>query len=166
MMFDVLVFVYENYWQGDTCPAPEQLERKLSAVGFDSDEIHDALHWLDGLNLAAQSTQWLPGIEASARHRQLTHMQSAHSLRVYSLAEQEHLGVDCLGFIHALECAGSLPSPLREIVIDRAMAAPGAPLPLDDLKLIVLLVSWRFGEEPDAALFDELFDADMERVAH
>jgi Smg protein len=165
-MFDVLVFVYENYWQGDVCPEPDQLERKLSAVGFSADEIHEALRWLDGLNLAAQSTQWLPGIEPTAQHSSLTRLQSAHSMRVYTAAEREHLGVECLGFIHFLETSGSLPSPLREIVIDRAMAAPGAPLPLDDLKLIVLLVSWRFGEEPGALGFDDWFDAEVGRVAH
>ena len=38
-MFEVLVYVYENYWQGDACPAPRQLSRKLIAAGFESDEI-------------------------------------------------------------------------------------------------------------------------------
>jgi Smg protein len=56
-MFEVLVFVYENYWRGDACPELEQLGRKLSAHGFEADEINEALVWLDGLNLAAQNTQ-------------------------------------------------------------------------------------------------------------
>ena len=41
-MFNVLVFVYENYWRGEACPEPQQLERKLTAHGFDSDDIRDA----------------------------------------------------------------------------------------------------------------------------
>jgi len=48
-MFDVLVYLYENYWRPDACPDHAQLTRKLSAVGFDSDEIQEALSWLDGL---------------------------------------------------------------------------------------------------------------------
>ena len=60
-MFEVLVYVYENYWQGDACPAPPQLGRKLNAAGFDQDEIEAALIWLEGLNTAAQTTQiYLP----------------------------------------------------------------------------------------------------------
>ena len=51
-MFEVLVFVYENYWRGDACPELDQLGRKLSAAGFDSDEIDQALQWLAGLNSA------------------------------------------------------------------------------------------------------------------
>ena len=35
-MFEVLVFVYENYWRGDACPELEQLGRKLSAAGLKS----------------------------------------------------------------------------------------------------------------------------------
>jgi Smg protein len=56
-MYDVLVFVYENYWRGDACPEAEQLGRKLSANGFEDDEIRDALQWLDGLTLATQGIQ-------------------------------------------------------------------------------------------------------------
>ena len=33
-MFEVLVYVYENYWRGDACPELEQLGRRLSAHGF------------------------------------------------------------------------------------------------------------------------------------
>ncbi|HEY5324838.1 MAG TPA: DUF494 family protein, partial [Caldimonas sp.] len=36
-MFDVLVYLYENYWRPDACPEHEQLTRKLSSVGFESD---------------------------------------------------------------------------------------------------------------------------------
>ena len=50
-MFDVLVYLYENYWRPDACPDHRQLSRKLSAVGFESDEIQEALTWLDGLEV-------------------------------------------------------------------------------------------------------------------
>jgi Smg protein len=92
--------------------------------------------------------------------------QSAQSLRVYSIAEQEHLGAQTLGFINFLESSGVLPPPMREIVVDRAMAAPGDPLSLDDLKIIVLMVYWSFGEEPDALVLDELCDDPEFRIAH
>lgn len=161
-MFEVLVFVYENYWRGDACPELHQLERKLSAHGFEPDEIHQALVWLDGLNVAAQNicvveeetpVEWTPE-------------PSASSMRVFSVAEQDHLGAECLGFISFLEGAGVLPPALREIVVDRAMAAPGDPVPLDALKIIVLMVYWRFGHEPDALILDELCDDSEDRLAH
>ena len=175
-MFEVLVYVYENYWQGDACPEPHQLGRKLTAVGFEPEEINDALVWLDGLNTAAQSTQTfvqptpaadqLPGTEVVVVTNAEIRPQSLHSLRVYSVSEQDHLGAEALGFVSFLESAGVLPAHMREIVIDRAMAAPGTPVALDDLKIIVLMVYWSFGKEPDALILDELCDDTEGRVAH
>jgi Smg protein len=164
-MFEVLVFVYEHYWRGDACPELQQLGRKLSAHGFDADEIQDALAWLDGLNLAAQSIT--PGdTPPTPDSDNASKAQSASSMRVYSVAEQDHLGAQCLGFVSFLESAGVLPAGMREIVIDRAMAAPGDPVSLDDLKIIILMVYWRFGREPDALVLDELCDAAEDRLAH
>ena len=150
-MFDVLVYLYENYWRPDACPDHAQLKRKLSAVGFESDEIQEALSWLDGLATAAES---------------YSGQQSASSLRVYSLAEQELLGEESIGFISFLESAGVLPPPMREMVIDLAMAIGVGRLDLEDLKIIVLMVFWSLGEEPDALILDELFVDPEDRLIH
>lgn len=150
-MFDVLVYLYENYWRPDACPEHAQLARKLTAMGFESDEIEEALTWLDGLASAAQS---------------YVGTQAAQSLRVYSPAEHEHLGEDCIGFVSFLESAGVLPPPMREMVLDRATAIPGGPVELEDLKIIVLMVFWSLGEEPDALILDELFVDEADRLIH
>ncbi len=162
-MFEVLVFVYENYWRGDACPEPQQLGRKLSAVGFEADEIEAALQWLSGLQIAAQ------GVEPVATTPLVAHAATdvpSDAMRVYSVAEQEHLGAQCLGFVHFLGSAGVLPPAMREIVLDRAMAVPGDLVSLADLKIIVLMVYWSFGTEPDALILDELCQDGSERLAH
>ncbi len=148
-MFAVLAYVYENYWRGDACPEPRQLGRKLSAVGFEADEIEQALDWLSGLRGAAESA--LPPGDA---------------MRVYTIAEQEHLGAECLGFVHLLEGAGVLTPALRELVLDRAMAIADAPVALSEFKLIVLMAYWSCGTEPDALVLDELSQDTAARLAH
>ena len=150
-MFDVLVYLYENYWRPDACPDHDLLSRKLSAVGFETDEIQEALSWLDGLAQGAQG-------EALA--------QSPGSVRVFSDAERELLGDESIGFITFLESAGVLPPAMREMVIDRATAVGTGPMPLEDLKVIVLMVFWSLGEEPDALILDELFVAPEDRAIH
>lgn len=170
-MFEVLVFVYENYWRGDACPEPEQLGRKLSAHGFEAEEIRDALHWLDGLSLATQGMQIEHHTKDSATVTlrgapEAAMPQSQDAMRVYSQAEQEHLGAECLGFISFLESSQVLPCGLREIVVERAMAAPGDPVALDELKIIVLMVHWSTGIEPDALVLDELCESREGRTAH
>ncbi len=194
LMFEVLAYVYENYWSGDACPEWEHLERKLNAVGFEADEIQDALVWLSGLSVVAQGVQITldDGADVAAPHGPIADQKADHkanhkagqkdlqipgsgatlptqsdsSMRVYSIAEQDHLGAECLGFVSFLESSGVLPAPLREIVMDRAMVSPGEPLALDDLKIIVLMVYWSFGQEPDALVLDELCDDASDRIAH
>ena len=177
-MFEVLVFVYENYWHGDACPELAHLERKLSSVGFDPEEIADALTWLKELNLAACGLQQpavqsegagplaLPKPQSPNPTFNQSFTQSPGSMRVYTQQEQNYLGSQCLGFISFLDATGALTPPMRELVIDRAMAAPIRPLPLDDLKIIVLMVFWSLGEQPDALVLDELCDDTSQRVAH
>ena len=150
-MLEVLVYLYENYWRPDACPDHAQLTRKLSSVGFESDEIEEALSWLEGLTSAAES---------------YVGEQGDDSIRVYSPAEQDHLGDASVGFISFLESAGVLPAPMREMVIDRATAIPGGPIDLEDLKIIVLMVFWSLGEEPDALILDELFVDEEDRLIH
>jgi Smg protein len=151
-MFEVLVYLYENYWRPDACPDHGQLTRKLSAVGFESDEIEEALNWLDGL---AETVQAYSG-----------ELARADSVRVYAQREVDRLGEESIAFISFLESAGVLPPAMRETVIDRASAVDESPIALEDLKVIVLMVFWSLGEEPDALILDELFVAPEDRLIH
>lgn len=150
-MFDVLVYLYENYWRPDACPDPKQLSRKLSAVGFEAEEIQEALNWLDGLADTAESCTGsaVPG-----------------SIRIYTAQEREVLGEDSIGFLTFLGSAGVIAPAMREMVIDRALAVGNGPMELEDLKIIVLMVFWSLGEEPDALILDELFVAPEDRLIH
>ena len=151
MMFDVLVYLYENYWRPDACPDAGQLMRKLSAVGFEQDEISEALAWLDGLQLASLEAPVAP---------------KAQSARVFSEMELERLGPDALGFLQFLASAGVLSATLREVVLDRVSALPAGPVALEDFKVVLLMVFWGMGKEPDALILDELFVDDEDRVVH
>ena len=168
-MFEVLAYVYENYWSGEDCPRWEHLERKLNHVGFEPEEIASALTWLSDLNIASSGTRTAAGVlDDRAATAKLVNQapKPGASMRIYSIAEQTHLGPESLGFVCFLEAQGVLPAHMREIALDRALAAPGNPLALDDLKIIVLMVYWSFGEEPDALLLDELCDDASDRIAH
>ena len=150
-MFDVLVYLYEHYWRPDAFPEADLLTRKLSAVGFEAEEISEALTWLEGLTQAASIEPVQP---------------QSSSTRVYSSVELEHMGPEALGFLQFLESAGVLSASQREMILDRMLAISGGPVSLEDLKVIVLMVFWSMGEEPDALILDELFAEEGERVIH
>lgn len=171
-MFEVLAFVFENYWCGDACPARPALQRKLNAVGFDDDEIQDALVWLEELKNATRSAPQKPGVNTNAHSLEIAALTKLpahaplHALRVLTPAEQARLGREGWGLMAFLVSAEVLPWQRFELVMDRAMATPADELTVDDLKLIVLMVFWSLGEEPDALVLDELCDNRETRVGH
>ncbi|MES3022549.1 MAG: DUF494 domain-containing protein [Pseudomonadota bacterium] len=149
-MFDILVYLYETYYRPDACPEPAALARKLSAVGFDDDEISEALVWLTDLTEMAGAEP--PEAMAST------------GTRFYVAREYDALGSDAIGFIQFLESAKVLSAVQREIVIERAFALKESPVGLGKLKVIVLMLLWSQGKEPDALMFDDLFGGDDEQV--
>lgn len=150
-MFEILVYLYETYYRPDACPDTAALVKKLSAVGFPEDEISEALDWLTGLaNTSDQSLSLFP---------------ISGGFRIYAAQEIDALGTPAIGFIQFLESAGLLNSRQREIVIERALAAHESPLPLDKLRIIVLMMLWSQGTEPDMLMFDELLLSDDDNAA-
>lgn len=152
-MFEILVYLFENYAHVDACPAPEQLARKLSAAGFEDDDISAALDWLSGLGDEAQP-QW-PQISSRSR-----------SFRAYTDQECARLDTGCRGFIAFLENSGMLNPPMREMIIDRAMALPEGGLTLSKLKVIVLMVLWSQHQSLDTLILEELLSDDDEARLH
>jgi len=167
-MFEVLAYVFDNYWRGDACPALPALQRKLSAAGFDDDEVHAALIWLEELKCAAYSLSTKPSTHLSNCDNQLVPQKHANlpAMRIFSGVEHMRLGSSGWGFLTFLVSIGALPWDRLELVMESAMATGGDTLTLDELKLIVLLVFWSLGEEPDALVLDELCDSHASRMGH
>lgn len=153
-MFDILVYLFENYYTPQACPDADTLAHKLAAAGFEHDDISDALGWLHSL---AQSTEHCGSIALNAR---------PGTFRAYAHHEHLALGADAIGFIQFLENSGVLPPALREIVIDQAMAADESPIPLAKMKIIALMVLWSQEAEVDHLVFEELLAGEQQRPAH
>ncbi|MGG4775631.1 DUF494 domain-containing protein [Alcaligenaceae bacterium 429] len=153
-MFDILVYLFENYYNPQACPKAEVLAHKLAAIGFEDDEINDALSWLHGLH------------ESSAQHQPLQALHHQQSMRVYTDLEYEFLGQEALGFISFLEQSGALPPTLREIIIERAMAIDESPIALEKIKIITLIVLWSNDAEVEHLIFEELVTDDGDRLYH
>lgn len=147
-MFNILIYLYETYYRPETCPDSIALAKKLSSVGFDDEEIVEALHWLSGL---ADSTRQLAA-STEAPHTSFM----AQGFRVYTEEENQHLGSQALGFIHYLYNAGLIDAQQREVIVDRAMAIDESPISLAKLKIVVLMMLWSLGSEPSMLMLDDL----------
>ena len=99
-MVDILVYLFENYLP-DACPGGEALARKLTAAGFDGDEISEALDWLAGLE-QAQDVTCVP------------RRPDPRSQRVFSREERTKLGADCLDLLVFLERAEAVAARMQK----------------------------------------------------
>jgi len=156
-MFDILVYLFENYVHADACPEPAQLARKLTAAGFEEEEIADALEWLSGLRQMADGES-------------PSHCARPGSLRVYAQDELLRLGVECRGFLLFLENSGILDAACREMIVERALALGETEIELENLKVIVLMVLWQQDRPINGLILDELLneadepDEDIEAI--
>ena len=127
-LVDILIYLYENYLDGDG-PAPpdeNELREELVEAGFPSGKIEQAFEWLDGL----ASRQ---GAEEYCAH-------TDNSIRIYTDEEMTRLDTQARGLLLFLEQSGILRQDSRELVIERALALDTPSILVDELKWIVLLV--------------------------
>jgi Smg protein len=155
-MYDILVYLFENYYTPQACPRAEILASKLAAAGFEHEDIDDALRWLREL---ASTTEQCLGLSALGE-------RGSHIPRIYTDREYRTLGTEAIGFIMFLENSGALAPALREILIGCAQATHEAPLQLAEIKVLALMVLWSQEAEVDHLIFEELLADDGERAAH
>jgi Smg protein len=127
-MVDVLIYLYENYMDGEARPPSDQgeLEDELAQAGFSNAEIQKALQWLDELAVGVDAPQY--------------HPHTGRSMRIYSDAERAKLDLEARGLLLFLEQNGILDPVGRELVIDRVLAIDHDGVSVDELKWVVLLV--------------------------
>ncbi|HSM99199.1 MAG TPA: DUF494 domain-containing protein [Gallionella sp.] len=141
-MFEILMYLFESYFDAGSYPEPDKLSRKLSAAGFEGDEISEALTWLSALQ--EQNPDNYPDSLEHAGQRHFAGLElqfiSDEARQFLLFSEQQHL-------ISAVE---------REMIIDRSVALKQENLALDKLKLIMLMVLWNRHQDLDPLLIEEL----------
>lgn len=140
-MIDVLVFLFQNYYDIHAQPGQDALARKLSAAGFDPLEISEALEWLHELK------SMRPAAFSS---------NSQCASRVYTNEEISRIGTEGIDFVHFFESAGIVSAPVRELILDRAMELADDPVPLEKLKIITLMVLWSQAQDLEPLIVEEL----------
>ena len=152
-MFDVLVYLFEQYYDTEFDPAQDHWARRLAAAGFESEEIDEALEWLEEL-----------------RKVERDHYASLDcgfgGARVFAPEEENKLGHDCRGFLLFLENSQAVTPAQREIIIDRMMHWSSNTVSLEALKLVTLMVLWSQQAPMDTLLVEELLYAGRPLYIH
>lgn len=151
-MFDILVYLFENYFEAELHPDHGKLARELSAAGFDSDEISRAFDWFTGLEQLSTDAAYPEPFAASS------------ATRCYAEQEQLKLDTQAQGLLAFLEASGILNPIQRECVIDRVLALAESEVSLEHVKWIVLMVLWSHGQ--DYVFIEDFLAGDDEPRLH
>ncbi len=143
-MFDILVYLFENYFDAGNCPDSATLTRKLTMAGFDDEEITMALDWLSDLSRYGEEG-YLDGLAES------------HSMRHFTEEEMEIIDTEGRGFILFLEQAEVINPLQRELLIDRVIRMDGDIPSVEKIKLAVLLNLWIQNQLTDRGVVEGLF---------
>jgi len=141
-MFEILMYLFESYFDIGNYPAPDKLSRKLYAAGFEGEDIDEALTWLSALQL--QTPENYPDTLEHA------------GIRCFAQLELDRIGFEARQFLMFTVQQNMITAVEREIILDRAVALQHKELGLDKLKLIMLMVLWNRHQDIDPLLIEEL----------
>ncbi|WP_035058993.1 DUF494 family protein [Andreprevotia chitinilytica] len=139
-MLDVLAYLFEAFHNADGVPEMSVLARQLSSVGFEQEEIQEALAWLS--ELSQLDTGAYNDIPDTPRWLHPT--------------ESAKLDAEALTYWLYLEQARVLTPAEREMALDRVLADDHDEIGAERLKLIVLMVVWRKRDELSNLLIEEI----------
>ena len=135
-MYEVLVFMFENYFSNHTLPEENVIEQELAAAGFDESAITNAFDWYNQLKTMMNQPV----------KPQMAYLQCS---RMFAEAELDKIDTESLGFLLFLEQAKVINSSERDMIMDRAMALNGKTVNLEQTRWITMMAMWSDGREKD-----------------
>ena len=128
-MFEVLVYMFENFIDGQFRPDESTLSKELAAAGFNEQDIHHAFNWFS--QLEHKTSQ--PNILIAPQHT---------SSRIFTADEHKKISFESLNFVLFLVQANILNTAQRELVLELAMKLPQDSISHDEFRWIVLMTTW------------------------
>jgi len=131
-MLDILIYLFENFYEqneSEFLVDRDDLLGELMQVGFEEEEIHKAITWIENLVEMRNG-----GSELQLR------LSAVNSVRIYTEREQYFISCECRGFLLFLEQINLLNIETREMAIARLAELENPSLDLDDAKWVILMV--------------------------
>lgn len=149
-MFEVLVYLFENYFEVNVRPDHHTLSKELYAAGFDEEDINGAFDWFTALEAMSATDS----------------AQQSGSVRIYAEAERKKINQQALGFLIFLEQTRVLSPAQRELVIDRALALPQPEVGIEETRWIVLMTLRNQGTANDYLFVEDAVFGDSQPTLH
>lgn len=143
-MFEVLVFMFENYFAHHAMPDADVMGQELSAAGFEQTDIDGAFDWYDEMKY--RLTQ--PDIKYSHQYS---------GMHVFSETELKKINTESIGFVMFLQQANVINDMERDLIVDRAMALKQQEITVEEMRWITMIALWNEGREKDYLFVEDAF---------
>lgn len=148
-MLDVLIFIYQNYWDKHAVLELKETDEaimayELSQAGFNHKDILHAVDWVKDLHRSVQEPEQQP-----------QYLSDPQAIRVFCEEERAKINNESLNFLNLLYRSDIVTAYERDLIVDRAMMLPQATLSVEDVRWITMMVIW-----DDARKQDYLFVED------
>lgn len=128
-MFEVLVYMFENYIDTHFRPDENTLSKELFAAGFDERDINGAFDWFNQL-------------EQMTEQPDVFEKPTQANTRIFTADELKKISGESLGFVLFLVQADILSATQRELVLELAMNLPQLEIGIEEMRWIVLMTTW------------------------
>ena len=135
-MFEVLVFMFENYFAHHAMPDSEVLTQELSAAGFEQSDITGAVSWFDEMKTMLKQPAAIYNHQSSGT-------------RIFAEFELKKINTESISFILFLQQANVINDVERDLIIDRAMALKQEHIHIEEMRWITMIALWNAGREKD-----------------
>lgn len=141
-MFEVLVFMFKNYFTTESILDDVSMEQELSAAGFEQDDILGAFDWIQEM----KSMFSAPAFDYA-------HDKTA--IRIFANNETKKINTESLGFLIFLQQAQVINDVERDLIIDRAMALNINTLGIEEIRWITMMALWSQGRDKDYSFVED-----------
>ncbi|MFW5432426.1 MAG: DUF494 family protein [Methylophilaceae bacterium] len=141
-MFEVLIFMFENYFANQTMPDDATLEQELSEAGFEKNDILGAFDWFEGMKSILNTPE-------------LGYSHHTTATRLFTKSEQKKINTESLGFLIFLQQANVINDMERDLIIDRAMALKQTLITIEEARWITMMALWNQGREKDYSFVED-----------
>ena len=135
-MFEVLVFMFENYIAHHALPDNDIMTQELTAAGFEQSDIVGAVDWFHVMKARLIK----PPTDYAHQHT---------SMRIFSEIEYKKISLESISFLIFLQQANVINDVERDLIVDRAMALKQEKIKIEEMRWITMIALWNAGREKD-----------------
>jgi len=141
-MFEVLVFMFENYFANQSLPDDATMEQELAAAGFEQSDILGAFGWFQEMKSMLNAPEF-----------EYAHHETA--IRIFTNMESKRINTESLGFLMFLQQANVINDVERDLIVDRAMALNKRKLGIEEVRWITMMALWNQGRDQDYSFVED-----------